>query len=597
MRKRATSLPLIQPHSESFQNYMDLFAFIHHADPTKVRIGERQIEEGQVPLLDSTVGYVIPFAGENDQARKISKRKKRRAAGGASGSNHPLKKLREDHGTFGNVTASTGGKSLAVIQNLFERSTLNVDVGVAAVKTVPFVTSFMTTTLEREGGGNTDFVSGPNLHTQHPSERFIISSDSSHHSSINAADAEVASLARSSISPPPVMTATVTTTVIAGVSSAPVLGADAKPVTQVYQSVFMDSAFIGAAGPDIAGPSNLAGIKLPQILFMFLRKWTPRLSVRYMFLNETWLMSPFLMILMCAVVWLISLPLLDSFPSFAVWIMISYLPNLMLEQHIKHVLVLREAEAAEAIRLRSQVSVVETSEAARVSELNSLKEQNIVLKKEKNALEGQVVTLESVAAAKDTELMSLNAQTAKLTQDLSSLQLSCDELSIKADSLESQRNGIIDQVKDLSNRVTGLDSELMALALHLDEESYPRILTTIAGRRWIIGHGFRLAIMKCRQSPEYAAAFGAVIGLAIDKGIQAGLVAGIDHGKSGRSLANIASYDPSVEARYVSPVLAFRDLDFNLLHKLESRKDASIADIMNSLCLEGPSVETLKFSR
>ncbi|GKF77984.1 hypothetical protein Tco_0230454, partial [Tanacetum coccineum] len=34
----------------------------------------------------------------------------------------------------------------------------------------------------------------------------------------------------------------------------------------------------------------------------------------------------------------------------------------------------KEAEAAEAIRLRSQASVVEAAEAARVNELNSLKE-------------------------------------------------------------------------------------------------------------------------------------------------------------------------------------------------------------------------------
>nr|GEZ25259.1 JmjC domain-containing protein [Tanacetum cinerariifolium] len=33
--------------------------FFQYVDPTKVRIGERQIEEGQVPLLDSTVGHVI----------------------------------------------------------------------------------------------------------------------------------------------------------------------------------------------------------------------------------------------------------------------------------------------------------------------------------------------------------------------------------------------------------------------------------------------------------------------------------------------------------------------------------------------------------
>ncbi|GJX15025.1 hypothetical protein Tco_0206783, partial [Tanacetum coccineum] len=46
---------------------MDLFSFIHHADPTKMRIDKRQIEEGQVPLLESTEGRVIPLAGGNEQ--------------------------------------------------------------------------------------------------------------------------------------------------------------------------------------------------------------------------------------------------------------------------------------------------------------------------------------------------------------------------------------------------------------------------------------------------------------------------------------------------------------------------------------------------
>ncbi|GKD69308.1 hypothetical protein Tco_1323398 [Tanacetum coccineum] len=76
--------------------------------------------------------------------------------------------------------------------------------------------------------------------------------------------------------------------------------------------------------------------------------------------------------------------------------------------------------------------------------------------------------------------------------------------------------------------------------------------------------------MKYLQSPKYAASFGAVIGLANDKGIKSGLVAGIDHGKAGRGLADIAAYDPFVEA--------------------------SIADIMNSLRLEGLSAKTLKTS-
>ncbi|GKB95401.1 hypothetical protein Tco_0981538, partial [Tanacetum coccineum] len=46
---------------------MDLFAFIRHANPTKVWIGKRQIEEGQVLLLESTEGRVIPLPDGNEQ--------------------------------------------------------------------------------------------------------------------------------------------------------------------------------------------------------------------------------------------------------------------------------------------------------------------------------------------------------------------------------------------------------------------------------------------------------------------------------------------------------------------------------------------------
>ncbi|GKE26457.1 hypothetical protein Tco_1441841, partial [Tanacetum coccineum] len=71
-----------------------------------------------------------------------------------------------------------------------------------------------------------------------------------------------------------------------------------------------------------------------------------------------------------------------------------------------------------------------------------------------------------------------------------------------------------------------------------------------------------------------------------------GLVAGIDHGKSGRGLVDVASYNPSAEANYVSNVNALRAVDFPLLSQLESQKDASIFDIMGLLHLEGPAAET-----
>ncbi|GJY35189.1 hypothetical protein Tco_0420567 [Tanacetum coccineum] len=322
---------------------------------------------------------------------------------------------------------------------------------------MPFVTSSVTLTPERKGGGHTDSVFGPNLRTRHPAKRFVISSDSSHHSSTNAVDAEVTSIVRYPISQPLVMTTAVAATVVTGTSSAPM---DSETLQQIY---------------------------------------VPKWNV----INDY---------------------ALDDLE-----------------------LSLKEAEVAEAIRLRSQVSVVEAAKAARVSKLNSLKEQTTTLEAKKSTLEGEIAALESAAVSKDTKLASSNAQITKLTQDLSNFQLSCDELSIKVASLEYESDNLTDQdehVKILSDRVAELVFELM----------------------------------------------GTTIGLAINKGMQTRLLAGIDHEKAEMGLAKVAAYDPSVEERYVSIVLAFCGLGFNLLSQLESQKDASIADIMDSLCLEETSL-------
>nr|GEY32901.1 glutathione S-transferase T3-like [Tanacetum cinerariifolium] len=83
-----------------------------------------------------------------------------------------------------------------------------------------------------------------------------------------------------------------------------------------------------------------------------------------------------------------------------------------------------EAEAAEAIRLRSRISDIKGTDATRTSELESLKERN--------------AALEFAVGAKDYEI-------AKLSQDLSSLQLSCDNLSIKASTPECEKDKRVDQ--------------------------------------------------------------------------------------------------------------------------------------------------------
>ncbi|GKD02431.1 reverse transcriptase domain-containing protein, partial [Tanacetum coccineum] len=56
----------------------------------------------------------------------------------------------------------------------------------------------------------------------------------------------------------------------------------------------------------------------------------------------------------------------------------------------------------------------------------------------------------------------------------------------------------------------------------------------------------------------------------------------------------VAAYNPSTEAGFVFAVNALLDVDFPLLAQLASQKDASIADVMGLLRLEGPAAETPK---
>ncbi|GJT55284.1 hypothetical protein Tco_0990338, partial [Tanacetum coccineum] len=206
---------------------------------------------------------------------------------------------------------------------------------------------------------------------------------------------------------------------------------------------------------------------------------------------------------------------------------------------------LKEAEAAEAIRLRSQVSAIEVTRTARVGELNSLKERNAALELSCDELSVKDASLESQKDSLVDQVSSLEATCSGLCDQVLVYELFKEQYEVVHD----------EQVKVLNDKVSGLDAELMGMDLHLDGEFYP----------------------------QYLAALGGAIGRAIDKGMQDGLVAGIDHGKAGLGLADVAAYNPFAEANYVFAVNALRAIDFPLLAQLESQKDASIADIIGDV--------------
>ncbi|GJZ11959.1 hypothetical protein Tco_0546718 [Tanacetum coccineum] len=242
---------------------MDLNAFIRTADPRKVRIVERPRTENESPIVTvakhrtvtllptsvsrpsgelsesierefgedgsggggqedasvaghGNVGPVVPITddvvAEADVSRPKRSKKKRviRGSEGTPAASHPPKRLRADYGRISGSTA--GGKSPGVLNKLLQDSRLSVEQGVTALPTLPFITSSVTASPLEEGGDHTDSVTGPSLRSVAASARFVVLSDSSHHSATNSAGPEGDSFVRSIV---PVTTEATTVTTIA----------------------------------------------------------------------------------------------------------------------------------------------------------------------------------------------------------------------------------------------------------------------------------------------------------------------------------------------------------------------------------------------
>nr|GEX89755.1 hypothetical protein [Tanacetum cinerariifolium] len=481
----------------SVYSRMDLFAFITYADLTKVWIAEREGEH----VID--VGGIDVVVDNEVQAIVADKRKR--------------------------------------------ISHLPVEVGVTVTAIVPFVTSSVTY----------DSIFGTRLRTRHPAERFVISSESSHDLNVNVIDDEVTYVIRSSMPPPPELTAAIATTFTTGVTSTPVHGSGAG---QAQHSIFRDFTSPNVVEADMNGPSQRVGKELLMRIFYVSQDMDPK-TLRQVYIPKWNVINDSVLDDMDVCRGMSDrLAPLEFFSQLRGMDYEQLLAEFMLGPPIRNAeiaslmaqLSLKEAKATEAIHLCDQVVVVEATEAARAN----------------------------------VELASSHAQVAKLTQDLSRLQLSCDELSVKASSLEFEKDILIDQVsaletacyglcdevmaykllkeqveamqdeqvKALGDRVAAIDSDLMEMALHIEEEFYPR---------WVIVR-------------------------AIDKGMQDGLAASIDHRKARRGLVDVFACNPFAKADYVTAINALRIVDFPLLAQLESLKDArdakahrlSLTDVM-----------------
>nr|GEV33258.1 hypothetical protein [Tanacetum cinerariifolium] len=172
--------------------------------------------------------------------------------------------------------------------------------------------------------------------------------------------------------------------------------------------------------------------------------------------------------------------------------------------------------------------------------------------------------------------VNLARQVATLQQQVS------EEEKLKAAFEEFKRQ----QNERVEQRCAEIDARLDALSIDFDEELYPYMLTAIVGRRWVIGRGLCLAVMKCGESLELRQAFADAVYAGIAKGLSEGLRNGLEHGQAQRSLESIEAYDPKAEAKFVAALQALKDLKYPLVDQLKGLRDTPMDVIMASLYLE-----------
>ncbi|GJZ42806.1 hypothetical protein Tco_0590061 [Tanacetum coccineum] len=257
---------------------------------------------------------------------------------------------------------------------------------------------------------------------------------------------------------------------------------------------------------------------------------------------------------------------------------------------LKSKLAEKEAEAAEVIRLRDQVSS---------------------LSEEKSALTAEVSALKVTITQKDHDISLLDSRATHLESALNDAQVACTEAGTKITSLASERDRLVsevsslragfkdfkekmevqqeEQAQELYNRVAELEAHVMDVSGRLEGEFYPTYLTLLAGRRWLLTHGIQLAILKCLKSSEYQGILGHALGRAVDFGMQEGLEAGHEHGVAGRSLSMVDAYNPeAARASYVDAVKALEDASFPLVDLLKSKKDVGMDEVLDCFLLDGP---------
>ncbi|GJZ15382.1 hypothetical protein Tco_0551059, partial [Tanacetum coccineum] len=199
------------------------------------------------------------------------------------------------------------------------------------------------------------------------------------------------------------------------------------------------------------------------------------------------------------------------------------------------------------------------------------------------AMEGEKKNLETLLEAEADMRKAAEAKNAELVKEMESLRAQFTELQVSRDGLSHQVSTLQAQVtgeekikaafeefkkyedERVSARCAEMDSRLDALSIDFDEELYPHMLTAIAGRRWVIGHGLRLAVLKCAESLELRHTFANVVSAGIIKGfcdrLKYAPTAEVELGEAKVGLELVEGYDLEAEGKIYSDMQALKGSD------------------------------------
>nr|GEV12904.1 hypothetical protein [Tanacetum cinerariifolium] len=412
-----------------------------------------------------------------------------------------------------------------------------------AVATLPFITSSISATPEREGGDLTDSVTVPNLRTIGQAERSVVL--------------------------PPVMTEAIVTSHAVNAPSISVPETKTKITSAVHPSIFHDwlhgDIFVpqwNVLNDSLLDDSDVSREFVdhlaPPALFSRIRK----MDYHHLFTEfnirtgrQSCLNAE---VRMQTEYCLSERRRLESECKKQTDLLKARDGEI---ENLKAHLLLKEVEATKDVCLRIQVSAVEAAKKER--ELKDLNVMVSSLKSQNDDLVDQVYT-------PNLRFFNLIVDMILLFLYVHALEATCfglrDQVS-NYELLKEQIKAFHDaQLKILNDKVAKLDADLLEMALHLEEKFYPHLLTTILGRMWLLTRVLKLYIVKSLHSSAYLTALGAVISRAIERGCK------------------------------VNYRLRLRNVGFHLLAKLSYHKDASIEDIMNMLRLEGPLADALEMS-